>query len=914
MTQRYIGGLIYNPPGGYSGYFNGSSSLSISSSNTVLPTGTQDFCVEMWFSWQTQSGSYPQLIANPTTNGFQIYYDVSGGLLAVGIFNVSNVITYTISQTALSGAWNHLAVTRSGNTFRLFINGVLQANGTNSISFASVTTQYIGSDGSRPYTGYLSNVRTVLGAIPTPYQTSSTTNGTAVFTPPNGALQAITSTALLTCAYSTFRDGSSNAFTITVNGAVVSTQNPFPLTTLPNPAQGNAGNGIFSMSQYQSLKQQNLWPGFDPYFENTTLLLHGNGTNGAQNNTFLDSSTNNFTITRNGNTTQGTFTPYGSNWSNYLTGSSYLTWSGSSIGTSVFTFECWFYYTGTSFPPSGQDGASFIGPSSASSSALNLNIVNSTTVSFDRYGVSADNFTVSTLVANTWYHIAFVRDSSNRTTVFLNGVRSSTGTVTSSYNYSGTTNAVGFTGGAVARYFPGYISNARLVIGSAVYDPTQTSVTIPTAPLTAITNTSLLTCQSNRFIDNSTNAYALTVTGTPSVQRFSPFSPSAAYAAGTIGGSGYFDGSGDSLQTPSNAAFTFGTGDFTLECWAYLSGNYPGVVSGIVDISTSNSTGRLVLDLYSTGYVNIETVGVSLVASNTLLPKNAWSHLVAVRSGTTLSLFQNGTRVGTATNSTNFSFSQAYVGVTSDGYYWSGYLSSVRLVKGTAVYDPSQSTLTVPTAPLTAITNTSLLLNMTNGGIIDNAMMNDLETVGNAQISTTQSKFGGASMYFDGTGDYLSAPASQNAAFGTGNFTIECWLYKNASTAYMTLCGNFQIASENTFQILGDSTGTKIGWYNGATNSFTVTGATTLNTNTWYHIAFVRSGTTLTLYVNGTSDGSASLTTDYNNTTRLFFVGQTPELSSGRDWNGYIDDLRITKGVARYTANFTPQTSQWQDQ
>ena len=59
----------------------------------------------------------------------------------------------------------------------------------------------------------------------------------------------------------------------------------------------------------------------DPQFNYVTMLLHGDGTNGAQNNTFIDSSTNNFTITRNGNTTQGTFTPYGSNWSNYFNAS-----------------------------------------------------------------------------------------------------------------------------------------------------------------------------------------------------------------------------------------------------------------------------------------------------------------------------------------------------------------------------------------------------------------------------------------------------------------------------------------------------------------------------------------------------------------------------------------------------------------
>ncbi len=193
---------------------------------------------------------------------------------------------------------------------RLFLNGAQEGSATNSNSISTgssygisvgrwteVDTNYI--------VGYVSNFRVVKG----------TAVYTSAFTPPVGPLQAITNTSLLTCAYPTFRDGSTNNFTITVNGnTAVSVQNPFPLTQLPNPALGNQGNGVYTMSQYQALRSQNLWPAIDPYFDYVTLLLHGNGTNGAQNNTFLDSSTNNFTITRNGNTTQGTFAPYGSNW------------------------------------------------------------------------------------------------------------------------------------------------------------------------------------------------------------------------------------------------------------------------------------------------------------------------------------------------------------------------------------------------------------------------------------------------------------------------------------------------------------------------------------------------------------------------------------------------------------------------
>ena len=154
--------------------------------------------------------------------------------------------------------------------------------------------------------------------------------------------------------------------------------------------------------------------------------------------------------------------------------------------------------------------------------------------------------------------MAWVRSGTN-CAVFVNGVRQGTGTSSIATSTCSRIGDIAFLSG----YQPiGNISNARIVSGSSVYDPTQTTLKVPTAPLTAITNTQLLTCQSNQFIDNSTNAFAITRNGDVRVSNFAPF-PAGEYAASVESGSGYFDGNGDNLTVADNAAFEFGSGSFS---------------------------------------------------------------------------------------------------------------------------------------------------------------------------------------------------------------------------------------------------------------------------------------------------------------------------------------------------------------
>ena len=643
----------------------------------------------------------------------------------------------------------------------------------------------------------------------------------------------------------------------------------------------------------------------DPPFQKVALLLHGDGTNGAQNNTFVDSSTNNFTITRTGNVAQGTFSPFSlteGQWSNYFDGTGdYLTAPDNTsldMGSSSFTVEGWFYVgtvTGTYLPIVTR----FNGSASAASHLQYFVYQSGSSLIMKAYGSTVVTITFSSaLTVGNWYHFALVRDG-NTISGYLNGVKNATtGTITGSlYTGAWLTYIGGYREGTTWYYANGYISNVRIVNGTALY--TGSTYTVPTDGLTAITNTSLLTCQSNRFKDNSSNNFTITPAGDTKVTAFSPFAPSAAYSASTNGGSGYFDGSGDYLTVPSTDGFAFGTGDATVEFWSYpTAATASGYIFDFRYIGNqlgyfyyNNSTTQY--EWYFCGFGSGGTLG-----SNGL---NAWTHWAIVRNSGTVTLYINGVSVTSGSGTASMSATGCSIGsrYSLDAPFYPGYISNLRFVKGTAVYTAN---FTPPTAPLTAVANTQLLLNCTNAGIIDNAGKNDIETGGNVQISTSVKKYGTGSMYFDGTGDYLVGQTTPNLAFGTGNFTVEFWLYLNAVTNYGVF--DLRTTGNQMVPVIYIAANGSMRYHVYGVDRIT---GSILSSNMWYHVALSKSGTTTKLFINGTQSGSTY--TDSNNYLQSRFVIGTIGDSVG-SWslNGYIDDLRITKGQALYTSNFTPPT------
>jgi hypothetical protein len=529
-------------------------------------------------------------------------------------------------------------------------------------------------------------------------------------------------------------------------------------------------------------------PTTDPFFNQTTLLLHGDGTNGAQNNTFLDSSSNTFTITRNGNTTQGTFSPFSApdgRWSNYFDGTddglSIANVAATQVGSNNFTFQCWFYPTSDSVTSRnifGQGTSAVFSPFNVQQYGTEIAFMISQNGSSWVYGP----INAGTVLINDWNHVAVVRDGTGFA-LFLNGTRTHNTTLSGALMTPTQPTTLGVRPANDQDYI-GWISNWQLVNGTALYDPTETTCTVPTSPLpTGQTDQELLLCYSNRFVDSNTDATAKTVTvvGDVKVTPFSPFLPSAAYDPSVNGGSGYFDGSGDYLQTPSSADVSAWSTDFCVEGWYYFN-SLPATNTSLWTNSTANSDGMTYAYVSSDGAIHLGRMGINETGSAAgVIKLNEWTHIAVVRNSSSVDIYVNGVSVATPTT-TNLETSTTKP-LTIGGQFQttgnnnlSGYVSSFRAVKGSPVYTAA---FTPPTAPFEESdeANTELLLNFTNAGIFDNTGKNNLETAADAQIDTSVKKYGTGSMEFDGTGDFLLLPASPYHNFGTGDFTIEMWLY-----------------------------------------------------------------------------------------------------------------------------------------
>jgi len=230
-----------------------------------------------------------------------------------------------------------------------------------------------------------------------------------------------------------------------------------------------------------------------------------------------------------------------------------------------------------------------------------------------------------------------------------------------------------------------------------------------------------------------------------------------------------------------------------------------------------------------------------------------------------------------------------------------------RVVKGTALYTAD---FTPPTAPLTAVTNTKLLVQSTDAGIIDKAQVaQQIKLVGDVKSSTTQNKFLTSSIKFDDNGDYIIVKPGREWAFGTGDFTVEYWIYYNAIGSYdYVYDGRNSSQTTGAWSVAhgyGGGNATILQWASGG--SVILTAASNPSTSQWVHVAFCRSGSTLKLFYDGTENQSATDNTNYSTNLTHSYFGCRHSIE--HYLNAYLSDFRVTKGLARYTSNFTAPTA-----
>ena len=355
------------------------------------------------------------------------------------------------------------------------------------------------------------------------------------------------------------------------------------------------------------------------------------------------------------------------------------------------------------------------------------------------------------------------------------------------------------------------------------------------------------------------------------------------------------DGNGDDIRVPDTADFTFGSGDFTIEGWAHQTAN-SSWRSFVMKYTTNNASsswfygflnGTQYFYFYHGASAGVFFASSDGTVSGTVkpIPLNTWVHCAVTRSGNVFRMFENGVQVCTMTvnETNNDSSARLSIGQDADGNYdFAGYFSDVRVYKGVAKYTsnfvvPATSPDILPDTP-SGVSGSSKLAKVTDGAVS-----------------------------FDGSGDYLSLSSSSDLEMGTGDFTIEMYVYSTDSSTDTQDRRFFATEANATSSIQVGHINTTAGiveYADQGNANIRVTGTTSI-LNKWTHVAVVRNSGTVSLYIDGKSEGTPA--TDSNSKTASTpTIGKYPGASG--HFKGFLSNIRVLKGTALYTANFTPPT------
>jgi len=656
----------------------------------------------------------------------------------------------------------------------------------------------------------------------------------------------------------------------------------------------------------------------------TMFLMKAGGNNGVNTNITYDTNSGSFSFTEGGTPQATTFTPYRSGgYSAFFPGSAdYLSFADDDtleFGSGDFTMEAWV------FPQAIDTSFSVIINKWDSSTLKSYLVALTSSAVYFYYSTNGSNQTLlqwsETVPLNEWTHLAIVRDGDDLN-LYVNGsAHATTNSMSGVTLHNPNSNTrIGILGDLNSGTdFTGYIRDLRLIKGTAQY---TSDFTAPTSPLTAVTNTVLLTCHLPYWRDGSTNDHTVTVSGTPQVLPFVPYdyepwTQQDNEAQTGEGTSVYFDGTSDRIELTS--VDDLSGGSWTIEGWYYFETDPNAATYLLWSLNSGSGNGYAQLQtLSSNNYLRLQQRGGSYLTNGNTYDMHpyVWYHLATVWDGTNQKVYANGKEI---LNSTTNVIQNAGNGLTVNGdgggsLQFAGYVSNFR-ISATAEYTAE---FTPTTVPLELTTDTKVLTGEPDQRIYDATGANGMILFDNVVSSTTQRKWTGSSaIYFPGDDASIHMDPGESvmdwATLDKTGFTLEGWFYcLSGGDSYYCVIDSRTSASNGFLWSFASNGKRNYFYHNGWKYQAS---SDEISYNTWTHVALtaVQNGTSK-IYVGGTQ--VASFTS--NNSALLGSglinwgdVSYTPRDNGVNVFKGYWQDLRISRGF-KYTAAFTPPTAEFE--
>ena len=492
----------------------------------------------------------------------------------------------------------------------------------------------------------------------------------------------------------------------------------------------------------------------------------------------------------------------------------------------------------------------------------------------------------------TWYHVVVERNNSS-CLMFINGTIQ---TVTQTTAFGSITDIsgslyVGKFGDNSGTLLSANLDELRISKGIARWTSTFTP---PITEYTSDSYTKLLLHFSNNVLDNSLSVPDITNNNV--TYKTTEFPTGAAI----------FNGTSSSLTLVDDPDWFLDVNDFTIDFWINFNN-----ISTLQEIFSQRNDDNNFIDLQFDGVtkdINFRAMTsstyVSYITYNwSTVQIDTWYHVAVIRNGSVANIYINGQPVGTettpiSTNQLPDLTNALRIGQINSTNWLDAYIDEFRWSQGVARWT---SIFTPPSSQYTSDSYTKLLLHL-NGDVVDSGV--NTHTVSDSNITYDTTKYGTGCFVFNGTSSYISALDIVDYELGTSNFTIEFWAYSDVSG------GTIIKMADSTYGLeIIDNAGTIQTSISSNGTSFDIANGVSMGSqagSSWIHYALVRNGNTWYTFRNGTQISTFSDSSSINTPVGNLVIGGR---SSSSYWNGLLDEIRISVGIARWTSNFTPPTS-----